>query len=206
MAKKKAKKHSTTGGQQFLSDEQFVRQRIRTLQIGTCYASDDFSEYGEGYVIVSRRHTGGRVSFAAFLVDSWCIGVKNSFYRLRMEDYELEELVDQTDVTECSYEEAHNWIYGAIDFAEEAGIKPDKSFALTRFFLEEDTDDVPLIEHEFGKDGKHCLVTYSNLETSRYLPLLRKNLGEGNFDYLLPAGSDNKENDDDVEGYTNRLC
>ncbi len=184
MAKKKQKKLQT--GQQFLSPEQYMKQRARTLEIGTCYVSDDMTECGEGHVIVTRRHTGGRISMAMYLVDIYCLGVKDSFFRLRLEEDELDEMLDMgSGVHECSYEEAHNWVYGAIAWAEEAGIEPDKSFAVTKYMLKEDTDDVPLIEYEFGLGGKHLLMAKNNLEASRYLPLLKKNLGEGNFTFTI---------------------
>lgn len=197
MAKKKQKKQGSK--QEFLSDEQYLKQRARTLEIGKCYVSDCIKEVGEGNVIVTRRHTGGRISMAAYLVDIYCLGVKRSIYNLRMEEYELEERLENVSDTliECTYEEAHNWIYGAIAFAEEAGIKPVKSFALTQYMLEEDNDDVPLIEYEFGKDGKHFLIANSQLEASRYLPLLKKNLGEGNYDYIIDI-TPGKYDDDDI--------
>ena len=195
MAKKKQKKQQ---GQQFLSPEQYIRQKARTLEIGTCYVSDDLETMGEGHIIVSRKHTGGRVSMAVYLVDIWCVGVKDTFYRLRLEDYEFKEMIDtyRLGLRECSYDEAHNWIFGAIAFAEEAGIEPDKSFKITQYMLEEDDDNIPLIEYEYGKNGKHTLVTHSRLEASRYLPLLEKNLGKDNFDYILNA--DNDDWDDDL--------
>ena len=186
MVNKKQKKNKS-GGQQFLSDKQFVRQRMQTLPIGDCYITSSITENGEGYVVVSRTHTGGRISFACYLVDAWCCGVKDSLFKLRLEDYEFEDFIKHIDGQQCSYEEAHNWVYGSIAYAEEAGIAPDKSFLLTKYFLQEDTDDIPLIEFDFGKDGKHCLVAHSRLEASRYLPLLKKNLGEGRFDYILPG-------------------
>ena len=197
MANKKQKKQGSK--QQFLSDEQYLKQRARTLEIGKCYVSDCIKEAGVGNVIVTRRHTGGRVSMAAYLVDIYCLGVKRTLYNLRIEETELEERLENVSdkLSECTYEEAHNWIYGAIAFAEEAGIKPDKSFALTRYMLEEDNDDVPLIEYEFGKDGKHFLFANSQLEASRYLPLLRKNLGEGNYDFLIDITPPGEYNGDD---------
>lgn len=188
MAKKKKNNKQTT--QQFLSPEQYLKQKARTLEIGKCYMTDAIKKVGEGLVIVTRKHTGGRISMASFLVDAYCLGVKDSFYRLRIEDDEVEEMVDQVGAEECSYDEAHNWIYGAIAYAEEAGIKPDKSFALTQYMLEEDTDDIPLIEYEFGKDGKHTLIAHSRLEASRYLPLLRENMGEGNYSYMIKVDGD----------------
>jgi len=189
MAKKKQKKQQT--GQQFLSPEQYMKQRARSLEIGACYVSDDMTECGEGHVIVTRRHTGGRISAAIYLVDTYCLGVKDSFFRLRLEEDELEDMLSQEpSIRECSYEEAHNWVYGAIAWAEEAGIEPDKSFAVTKYMLKEDTDDVPLIEYEFGRDGKHLLMANNNLEASRYLPLLKKNLGEGNFAFTIKTDYD----------------
>lgn len=58
--------------------------------------SDDIEEMGEGHVIVSRKHTGGRVSMAFYLVDIWCVGVKDSFYRLRLEDCEFKVMMKTT--------------------------------------------------------------------------------------------------------------
>lgn len=156
-----------------------------------------------GHVIVSRQHTGGRISMAAYLVDMACLGVKDSFYQLRMEDYEFDEFLDDRRATfrECSYEEAHNRIWGSVAFAEEAGIKPDKTFQLTQYMLEEDTDDVPLIEYEYGRDGKHFLTCRSELEACRYLPLMRKNLGEGNYHYIVGIGDPGFDEDADEEEY-----
>ena len=184
MAQKKKKQ----GGQQFLSPEQYLKQKARTLEIGKCYISEDIEECGEGAVFVTRLHTGGKVSIGFYLVDIYCLGVIDSGYRLRMEEEEVQELVFyRHKMRECSYEEAHNWIYGAIAFAEEGGIKPDKSFQLTQYMLEEDTDDIPLIEYEFGKDGQHFLVCHTMQEANRYLPTLRANLGN-DVEFVIEDG------------------
>ena len=179
MAKKKTNKNAA--GQQPLSPEKFLREKARGLEIGKCYVSRDMKTYGEGHVVVSRLHKGGKVSVAFYLVDIYCVGVKDSFYKLRMDEYEFEELIDRMsidNVQECSYEEAHNWVYGAVAFAEEAGIQPDKSFNLTQYMLKEDTDEVPLMEFEFGKNGKHFLFAHNKLEASRYLPAMKEHLGD----------------------------
>lgn len=188
MANKKRKKQNV--GPKLLSEKEFIRQKLRTIEMGKCWVSNEIEEIGEGAIYVSRNHKGGKVSFAAFLVDIFCLGVKNSFLRLRKEDYELMDMIDDRKMRECSYEEVHNWIYGAIAYAEEAGIAPHKSFATTRYMLEEDTDTIPLLDLEFGKNGKHMLIAKSESEASRYMPLLIKNLGEGNFHYLIQTGPD----------------
>ena len=184
------KKKAGKGQQQFLSPEKYLRTKVRTLQKGLCYRSSSLFEVGEGYVIVTRKHTGGKISFADYLIDTYCVGVKNSFYKLRIEEDEFEDFLnrasEEDNLIECSYEEAHNIVYGAVEFAGEADIDPDKSFALSRYMLEEDTEDVPLIEYEFGKDGKHFLVASSGFEASKHLPKLKKTYGT-DFRYIVPC-------------------
>lgn len=201
MAKKKKKQ----GGQQFLSPEQYLKQKARSLEIGKCYISDDIAECGEGVIFVTRNHKGGKVSMAFYLVDIYCLGMKDSYYKLRMDEEEIQDYVSRyTKMRECSYEEAHNWIYGAIAFAEEGGIEPDRSFALSQYMLEEDTDDIPLIEYEFGKDGQHFLVCHSVQEANRYLPTLREHLG-GDVKFVIEDGKYD-EPDLDEETMMERLA
>ena len=55
MAKKNKKTQG--GGQQFLSPEKYLQQRARTLEIGTCYVTNDIDKMKMGHVIVTRRPT-----------------------------------------------------------------------------------------------------------------------------------------------------
>lgn len=197
MAKKKKNKQP----QQLLSPEQFIKQKARNLPVETCYISSDIQEYGEGHITIVRRHPNDKFTVGIFLVDIFCLGVKDSFCKVRLNKFEYEELMvrmENEKPKKISYEEAHNWIYGAIAFAEEAGIAPHKSFTLSQYMLEEDTEDIPLIEYEFGKDGQHYLVAMNKMELSKYLPILEKNLG-GDFKYIVQDDDDDEydEYDDD---------
>lgn len=101
-------------------------------------------QFGEGHVIVTRRHTGGNITVGFYLVDLYCVGVKDTHYRFSMDPDELEELIEHNGMFQtCTYDEAHNIIYGAIEFAQEAGISPHKDFALTQYILQEDDENVP---------------------------------------------------------------
>lgn len=183
MAKKK-----TLQTQQAMSPEKFIKEKARLVPIYKCYIDRNFEKSGEANVIVVRKHKNDKYTVAVFLVDFFCCGVKDSFYRLRMDEYEYEEIAEKyvysRDMAEIDYVEAHNRIFGAIAWAEEAGISPDKSFNLTQYLLQEDDDNVPLVEYEFGHNGHHCLVTLTRLEASKYLPLLKENLGS-NFEYHI---------------------
>lgn len=196
MSKKKKKNGATQ--MPSLSPAKYLKEKARSLAIGKCYISEDIETCGEGNVIVTRMHKHGKVSVGVFLVDIFCLGVKDAFYMLRMEEYEFEHLKERfatTRTRECSYEEAHNWIYGAIAFAEEGGINPHPGFTLAQYLLEEDTDDVPLIEYDFGKDGKHLLIASSKSEANKYVPTLKKNLGD-NFEVIIRAEDDEDEYDE----------
>ena len=193
-----------------MSDHEYIRQKARTLKIGKCYVTKLFDLAGEGNVFVTRLHTGGNVSVASFLVDKYCLGVKDAYCRLRMDPMEFYDFLmtvdDQVGLRKVSYYEAHNLIYGAVAFAEEAGIEPCKEFGLAQYMLEEDDDKIPLIEYEYGKDGKHYLVAQTQREADKYLPTLIRNLGD-DFDYVIDGGryDDAEYLDDDDDGDTGFL-
>ncbi len=179
-----------------MSPEKYIRTKVRSLEIGKCYRTNDINGDGLIYVVITRNHNGGKKSVGAFLVDEYCLGVKDAFCKLRFDDDDydafLDRLTNYADLEGISYEEAHNLVYGAIAFAEEAGIKPCSQFSLAKYFLEEDTDDIPLIEYEFGKDGKHFLVANNNLELSKYLPILNKNI-PGRFKFMVMEDDVNED-------------
>lgn len=199
MAKKKKQTHK----QPPMSPDKYIREKGRLLPVEACYVNADWKESGLAHVTVARRHAGGTYTLGMYLTDTFCLGVKDTFYHFSISDEDYEELLDNMEDTygglqQISYEEAHNLIYGAIAFAEEAGIHPHKGFATTQYLLEEDTEDVPLIEYEYGRDGKHYLFTRTRQEAARYLPILRKHLGD-NFDYVVQPYDEDEDEDEDED-------
>lgn len=182
----KNKKNSTT--QQALSPEKYIRTKARNLPVAECLVGDNWQEIGLTTVIVARRHTNGNYTTGSYLVDTFCLGIKSATYFFNIPANEYEEyknhLSEYGGMHTVSYNEAHNLIFGSIAYAEELGINPCKEFELAQYLLEEDTDDIPLIEYEFGKDGKPCLVVENALEGSKYLPTLEMRTG-GDFRYFI---------------------
>lgn len=217
MAKKKAKQQSQT-----ISPEKYIKTKARSLPIGECLIRKGWQELGMGEIIVTRKHTSGNVTFALYLVDAFCLGLKDSLYKFNSfpDEYEevREDLFRECGYDQISYEEAHNIIYGAIAYAEELGFEPGKTFAISKYILEEDTEEIPLLEYEFGKDGIPCLIATTRLEASRYIPVLNKNVGEGNYKLLILNEDDEEEydeyeyvddeeeyDDDDLEGFFDNI-
>ncbi len=199
MAKKKSKNKGKGQQQPSLSPYRFMREKARTLPIGKCYiAPPDWQEAGMAHVIVTRVRPSGNLVMASFLVDTFCLGVKDAGYHENMTPSDLEGYLNNykrsMGLEETSYNEAHNIIYGAMAFAEEGGIKPAKEFDPAGYILEEDTDDIPLIEYDFGKNGKHFLVVSPDRKEMPFYHILKKNLGD-DFEFVMPCGEDDEDDD-----------
>lgn len=197
MAKKTTK-------QQSMSPEKYIRTKARSLPIYKCYVGDNEGNSREKAVLVIRQHAGGTFTYGGYLLDCWCVGVKDTFWDFSVRDYELDDLVSRFEkhmnLREVSYEEAHNWVYGAADWATNAGIEPCKDFALTQYILQPDDDEVELIEYDFGLDGEYVLEAKDQQEANKYIPALKRTLGEGNFKVIIsPLYGEPFENYDDED-------
>ncbi len=204
------KKKSQT--QQASTPQNYVRTRMRGLPIGKCYLNPNWKDEGMVMIVVTRQHPKGTVSYAMYLVDTWCRGLVDTFYRfnLSQDEYkaELDGLMDRApfEIEEGDYDLIHNIIYGAIEYAGEVEIMPYPDWDLTKYFLMEDNDDAPYMEIEFGKNGKYTLCVHDKLEASRYLSKLDRILGQGNYHYILPySDEDEDDEDDDMDQHFNDI-
>ena len=201
MAKKKKKKKK----QVFLSPESYIKNKARDLEIGECLINEGWEEGGLAQIMVARKHITGNITMGLFLVDTFCLGVKNTFFRFNISEHiynDFKEEVFEGESVEIDYTLAHNIIYGALEFAEEYGLYPDKSFSNVTKYILDDDKDVDIIELEFGKDGKPFLViTDENEPYKKYLSILDENAGPGNYTFLLPNGeiSEEFEEEEDEE-------
>ncbi|MDE6423768.1 MAG: DUF1186 family protein [Muribaculaceae bacterium] len=187
-----------------ISPEKYVRERARRFPIVECKINRKWKETGECSIVIVRQRPDGNFIVGMYLVDMYCMGVKDAYVipNATREDVEhiMKNTPDEDEMTDIPYAEAHNMIYGAIEFAEEAGITPHSDFKLAEYVLEEDTDDIPIIDFEYGHNGKHLLVIGPDGKERKYLGVLRKNLGS-NFDIIDPLEDDVYDEDGDEDQY-----
>jgi hypothetical protein len=193
---------------QLLSPENYIRQKARNLPIYECKVNVSWEEERMAQVLIARSHANGNITLGFYLVDLSCLGVKDSFYRFNISPDEYAELLEQFEgelpLEDISYTLAHNIIYAGLQYAEELGFKPYKDYtSITRFMLEEDTDDVELIDIEVGgKDGKPTYIN-SGFDTEarvkQIIAQLERSVGVGNFTYIIQAGDEDFDDDDDFE-------
>lgn len=219
--KKKNKKKPTAQPQQQVSPKNYILTgRARKLPITECWISTDWQEAGICSIVVARKHGTGNMTFGIYLVDTNCLGLKNSNPVFNKPYYIYADLLDkifpehEDDKVAIDYALAHNIIYGAIAYAKDLGFKPEKDWALSQMILEEDTEDVPLVDVEFGKNGKPFFMNgpYDNIQ--KCLLTLNKSVGQGNYDTLIRLGDpddfgmdeddfklyqDEEDNEDDLD-------
>ncbi|MDE7412801.1 MAG: hypothetical protein K2N05_03285 [Muribaculaceae bacterium] len=203
MAKKKKK--SKGSASKPISDKRFIMEKARSLPIYRCYVTEDWEKTGMAQVIIARERANGNLCVGMYLCDTWCLGVKDAYgmVNITKEEFEREVIDPNPYLKECDYVYAHNLVYGAEAFAADAAIDPHPDFSLWGHILEEDTDDIPLIEMEFGDEGKYHLVAPKGSKEALYAPGLKERLGE---DFICNIGYregilNDEESDDDMDYY-----
>ena len=192
-----------------LSPENYMKTRARLLPLGDCYITRDWRESGMAAIIVTRKHITGFLTFAAFQVDLYCLGVKDAHWQFNEPPNELDRIMagqagfaPDDPFIKADYVLVHNIIYSALDYAEELGFKPHKDFKLAQFVLEEDDEKIDFIDIEFGLNGKPAIFPLREKYPSNIIPILQKSVGPGNF-HIITEDFDDTENDlsDDEQIY-----
>lgn len=176
-----------------ISLKNYIIDRARKLPIYKCWS---IGEDGTGMhqIIVSRQKANGKLVVGFYLVDLWCIGLKDTFYREFDDEDELnDEVFDNIPdegllkVLDANY--AQNLIYGAIEYAEDLGFSTAKDFKITEYILD-DVEEIEYIDIEFGVNGKPFYIPGENDNISENLAILHENVGAENFEYSLGINED----------------
>lgn len=169
-----------------LNPENYIKTNARILPIGNCWINNDWQDTGLAHIIVERLLKTGNITFGTYLVDLYCLGLRDTYYEFNADpdNYEEEKSLVST-LEKCEYTLAHNIIYGAIAYAEDYGFTPPKDFSVSKYILEEDDDEIELMELEFGLNGKPCYVmgaSDNEAKIKHVIATLTRTAGEGNFE------------------------
>ena len=195
LAKKKAKRKETVKNQKKASifSEAGLVAKARTSPIERCIMREDIIGKGIGTAVIARRMPDGSLGVGVYLLDTWCLGVKDAFFRV-MSIGEFDELLERTEENE-TLEEIHpscfrKIIEGCVEFSATLGFKPHRDFTLPRQLLMDIDSSVCPNRYTFGRNGRPCFSQGPN-ETPRQVRMimdsLSKHCGEGNFDFITAA-------------------
>jgi hypothetical protein len=187
------------------SGPRYHLEHAREYPILGCWVMADWQETGISPVIVAREQAPDKVLFANFLVDFYCLGIKDVLTKtdVSRKKFERSLPVMCNDVPkECTVELAHELIYGALEYAEKYGFKPHPDF--TRELADHILDAPDAHPRKggisFGRNGKPLFVAGPNdneRKIQQVMSTLAQTAGEGNFDYLIGFGNDDFVNEND---------
>jgi hypothetical protein len=170
-----------------------IIKNARELPVHECLINPQWKEEGMATILISRKQTDGKLAFGTFMVDIFCLGLKNTFCNanITLDEYEntfKEKMYSLTSYIECDFDLAHQIIYGAIDFARELGFEPQRDFKLSRYILEEPFETALSFHIEFGKDGKPFYIAGPDDNVDFIIRKLSERVGVKNFNFMHPMG------------------
>ncbi len=197
-----------------LSPAKYIQTKSRSLPIYECLINNNWDASKLANIIITRKHITGNITLSFYLVDLFCLGVKDSFYKFNIpiEEYlSLKEKIESNSPTDqIEYNLAHNIIFAGYEYALDYGINPCKEFSTTtKYFLEEDDESIEIIDIDCGDENGNPVLhinEFSNpISTKKVIEKLKKNAGEGNYQTIYTGDFDEDDDyfdeDDDEEDY-----
>lgn len=159
-----------------------------------CLVRSDIFSDGIGTAIISRRMPNGSLGVGVYLLDVFCLGVKNTFFTVFTEGeyFDRIEAITGNEQMEAIHPSClRKLVDGCVEFASDLGFRPQADYKVSRQLLADfDASACPNI-YTFGKDGKPFYISGPN-ETShqarKIVDRLLHKCGEGNFDYIVNVG------------------
>ncbi len=198
-AQKEAKRKSVVGVKKkeqaaaSLSPIHQARAAASVFGVSYCMVTEGIFDIGIGYVVLGRTISPTKVATGVFLVDVYCLGVKNAYYAERTHE-QLREMIDKIagddPIIDIAPECARKIVDGAIAYAKEFGFTPHGDYPPAGALFGGIDAGVCRAEYEFGKDDKPLYVSGPNDTPARIKKVIRAltaKVGEGNFDFMVEA-------------------
>jgi len=186
-----ARKPEYSGGGNY--SEERIMAMAAASPVHECLVPAEIFDLGMGSVIISREMANGEIGFGVFLIDVFCLGVKDAFFSVRPQgEYEnaIEEIRAREGLKPVEPACAVKLIESAAAYARDLGLNPQRDYPFAkRIFGNIDSAACPR-EFTFGKDGKPLYMAGPNdteADSRRIMGILTEKLGPGGFHYMLPV-------------------
>ncbi|MBN1451897.1 MAG: hypothetical protein JW963_12845 [Anaerolineales bacterium] len=173
-----------------------VLRNARQYPILGCWIMEGWQESGITPVIIARQQDDEQVLYASYLVDLYCLGIKDVTIDVNVPQKRFERSLPKLCMQEpeaISVELAHEIVYGALEFAQKYGFEPHYDFTHLHADQVLDSPETHPRSHnvQFGKDGKPFFVPgpYDDERKIKHaLQSLERTAGEGNFHFMVGFG------------------
>jgi hypothetical protein len=139
-------------------------------------------------VLIAREAGRSRLSVCGYLVDVYCLGVKNVVGPLLMNAGHCAQFTrqffgafDEPPIA-APLELAQNLVYGAVDFARSLGLEPAAEFEDVKDHLGSWCGPSSI---GFGRDGKPFYIEGPYDDANRILHQLERTAGRDHYHYLV---------------------
>lgn len=146
---------------------------------------------GLGMAIIA-HHKRNKWSVASYLIDYYCLGVKDALGPRSIPDQGLEAFVEDAEnmfpegFRAVSWQQASQVVWGMVAYARSFGIEPHKDFRSAQALLAPEEGPCKI---QFGKNGKPFYVPGPHDNPFKIVAVLESHLGAGNFDCLVELPS-----------------
>jgi hypothetical protein len=168
-------------------------RRSASAPIHACLIQQGLFESGMGVVMLARRSISGEFFIGFFLVDAFCLGIKDVGFRsLDASEFEsfMEVLQGAAPLAPAEPGYARKLLQEAAAYARSIGFAPHRDFAAVEPLFGDVSADACEATFRFGLDGKPCYIagpTESPGTIRRRMEQLSQRLGDDAFDYVLPV-------------------
>ncbi|MBI2511886.1 MAG: YecA family protein [Opitutae bacterium] len=170
------------------------------------FIQKDWEKGGLASLAVWRTRSDGSVDYAIFIVDAYCLGVKDCVTETGVSatdvaadiDVQLPPAIRERIHPAC----AKKLIEGALAYAQALGFAPHRDFRKARKILNGIDAAACPREFTYGLDGKPCYVRGPEDDddrVDRILAILEARCGEDGYDYVDP-----EEDEDELDDFKTR--
>ena len=164
--------------------------------VDKAFVNTDWKEQGLAQIAVTRRMPGYEYLLGVYLVDVFCLGLKDTFYETRLDDGELRGFLARfpQPLVEFPYEDARSVVLGAIEYARNLSFEPQEGWKDTRTIIE---DGRPFAgKFTFGENGKPLYIQGPNDDAKGILAKLEPLLKKGKAHFVEQAEDGDFDEDD----------
>jgi hypothetical protein len=189
--KREAKKTTPTTGEAWGMAQEIAL--VANAPIHESLVPANLFEQGIGNLVFSRSLPDGRVALAAFLLDVFCLGVKNAFFAIvarqeyakRLSRWSPAESLRPMDPA-CF----RKLVEGGVAYAHELGFNPHEDYAVARQIFGDVQGSACTTRFEYGHAGKPFYISGPHetpTQVRAIVDQLQRRLGLGKFDFLVLA-------------------
>jgi hypothetical protein len=156
-----------------------------------CIVPEGLFEVGIGNVLISRKMPDGNVAFSIFLLDVFCLGIKNAYFFIMSQseyDDKIRRIKQDADFINFPPECIRKLVESAEAYAADLGFNPHPDYrSATKIFGDIDAGKCPM-NFEFGKDGRPLFISGPNdtqAKCMKIMETLTKSRGPGGFHYMI---------------------